>query len=438
MIEMDANRKTAYFALADVESKKSYSNLALNHHIICGKPGSPAFVRELVYGVLENKMLLDYLIDRIVPTGSAKIKTSDRIVLRMGIYQLEYMNSVPEYAAVNESVELAKRFCRGRQGFINASLRAFIKGKYAIGLPDRGDDEVRHLSVRYSYEPWIVELWLGQYNADFVEELLKAGNAAPDLVVRANSLKTTRDELVQRLAASGCVVEIGNLCDEAIHIKKGTALIDNNLYRGGMYSIQDEASMFVAAMLDPRPGDTVMDVCAAPGGKTMAIAERMGNTGRVVASDVYIRKLNLIEKEAKRLGISIVETRTWDATKVDSEMTEKADKVLVDAPCTGLGTVRRKPEIKYKKRTADMDSLPAKQLLILTASSKYVKPGGTLIYSTCTINPNENQKVTGEFLKRNPSFKKEEAIQLMPNVNGTDGFFICKMQRAEVLAGTGL
>lgn len=435
---MDANRKTAYFALADVESKKSYSNLALNHHIICGKPGSPAFVRELVYGVLENKMLLDYLIDRIVPTGSAKIKTSDRIVLRMGIYQLEYMNSVPEYAAVNESVELAKRFCRGRQGFINASLRAFIKGKYAIGLPDRGDDEVRHLSVRYSYEPWIVELWLGQYNADFVEELLKAGNAAPDLVVRANSLKTTRDELVQRLAASGCVVEIGNLCDEAIHIKKGTALIDNNLYRGGMYSIQDEASMFVAAMLDPRPGDTVMDVCAAPGGKTMAIAERMGNTGRVVASDVYIRKLNLIEKEAKRLGISIVETRTWDATKVDSEMTEKADKVLVDAPCTGLGTVRRKPEIKYKKRTADMDSLPAKQLLILTASSKYVKPGGTLIYSTCTINPNENQKVTGEFLKRNPSFKKEEAIQLMPNVNGTDGFFICKMQRAEVLAGTGL
>ncbi|MCL1809311.1 MAG: 16S rRNA (cytosine(967)-C(5))-methyltransferase RsmB [Clostridiales bacterium] len=435
---MDANRKTAYFVLADVESKKSYSNLALNHHIICGKPGSPAFVRELVYGVLENKMLLDYMIDRTVPDGGAKLKTSDRIVLRMGIYQLEHMKSVPEYAAVNESVELAKRFCRGREGFINANLRAFIKGKYAISLPDRSEDEVRYLSVKYSYEPWIVELWLGQYNADFTEELLKAGNAAPDLVVRANSLKTTSEDMIQSLEANGCVVEKGTLCDDAIHVKKGSAIIDNKLYKRGMYSIQDEASMFVAAMLDPKPGDTVMDVCAAPGGKSMAIAERMGNDGRVVASDVYIRKLGLINKEAARLGISIVETRTWDATRVDSEMVEKADKVLVDAPCTGLGTIRRKPEIKYKKRTADIDSLPTKQLQILSASSKYVKPGGTLIYSTCTINPNENQKVTGEFIKRNPSFAKEEAIQLMPNVNGTDGFFICKMRRAEALARTGL
>ena len=191
--------------------------------------------------------------------------------------------------------------------------------------------------------------------------------------------------------------------------------------------------MLVAEKLDPQHGDVVMDMCAAPGGKTMAIAERMNNTGKIIASDIYRRKLDLIDREAKRLGVTNVETRSWDATREESSMFQKADRVLVDAPCTGLGVVRRKPEIKYKEHTDEMDLLPKKQLAILTASSSYVKPGGTLVYSTCTINPNENEKVTDAFVKRNPSFKKVERTLLLPNVNGTDGFFICVMKKDDSL-----
>jgi 16S rRNA (cytosine967-C5)-methyltransferase len=186
-------------------------------------------------------------------------------------------------------------------------------------------------------------------------------------------------------------------------------------------------------MLDPQPDETVIDVCAAPGGKSLAIAEKMKNRGVVTAWDIYKRKLSIIDKEAQRLGITCIATRTWDATRVDSSLLEKADRVLVDAPCSGLGVVRRKPEIKYKKRSSDIDELPRKQLAILSASSKYLKPGGILLYSTCTISPYENQQVVKEFLKKNPSFSKLEELQLLPNVNNTDGFFICKMKKDDCL-----
>ena len=191
--------------------------------------------------------------------------------------------------------------------------------------------------------------------------------------------------------------------------------------------------MLVSEKIGVRQGDLVMDVCAAPGGKTTAIAERMNNTGKVIASDIYRRKLDLVDKEAKRLGITNIETRSWDATRVDSTMVRKADRVLVDAPCSRLGVVRRKPEIKYKEKDDDMELLPKKQLAILSASSSYVKPGGTLLYSTCTINPEENEKVVEAFLKKNRDFKKEERLLLLPNVNDTDGFFICVMKRDNLL-----
>ena len=214
---------------------------------------------------------------------------------------------------------------------------------------------------------------------------------------------------------------------------KGSRLIEGKLYKSGLYSIQDESSMLAVEKLDPQPGEFIIDVCAAPGGKTLAIAEAMRNSGRVLAQDIYKRKINIIINESKRLGLENVEARTWDATKVDSALSEKADRVIVDAPCSGLGVIRRKPEIKYKRRTAEMDLLPRKQLDILQASSHYVKPGGILLYCTCTINPFENQRVVSEFLKKNPMFERLEALQLLPNVNDTDGFFICRMKKANRL-----
>ena len=342
------------------------------------------------------------------------------------------MNSVPEYAAVNESVLLAKRYCRGKDGLINGILRAYLGKRMQLKLPDRSEDEVRYLSVKYSYAPWIVELWLKHYSSDFVEQLLAAGNETPPMTVRLNWLRIMKKDLISKLEESGFEVTEGDICSNALHVR-GSRLLETEAYRMGLFTPQDESSMLVAEKLDPQHGDVVMDMCAAPGGKTMAIAERMNNTGKIIASDIYRRKLDLIDREAKRLGVTNVETRSWDATREESSMFQKADRVLVDAPCTGLGVVRRKPEIKYKEHTDEMDLLPKKQLAILTASSSYVKPGGTLVYSTCTINPNENEKVTDAFVKRNPSFKKVERTLLLPNVNGTDGFFICVMKKDDSL-----
>ena len=429
---MDINRKTAYLTLIDVESRKAYSNLALNHQIIINKPSSQAFVREIVYGVLEHKLTIDYYLDQLVRNGIENLKAAELTILRMGVYQLRYMNSVPEYAAVNESVVLAKKYCRGKAGFINGVLREYLNRKMQLRLPDRGEDEVRYLSVKYSYSPWIIELWLEHYDMEFVERLLEAGNETAPLTVRLNWLKVMKKDLIDSLQKKGFEVSEGNLCQNALNVK-GTGLLDSEMYKLGMFTPQDESSMLVAEKLDPQQGETIMDVCAAPGGKTTAIAERMNNTGRIIASDIYRRKLDLIDKDARRLGILNIETRSWDATRVDSSMVQKADRVLVDAPCSGLGVIRRKPEIKYKEYNDDMELLPKKQLAILSASSAYVKPGGVLLYSTCTINPRENEQVVDTFLRKNLSFRQVERKLLLPDVDKTDGFFICIMKKDENL-----
>lgn len=425
---MDANRKTAYFTLVDIEDKHAYSNLALNRQILIGKPDSPAFVRQMVYGVVEYKLYLDYIIGHYVKTPVEKMKKCEIVLLRMGIYQLKFMESVPSYAAINETVALARRFCSGREGFINAVLRNYQRTGEQVMLPKREEDEVRHLSVKYSYESWIVSLWLDQYESEFAEELLGAGNQTPDLIIRPNLLRTTKEDLKIRLANKGYEIKDGHLAPDAIHVK-GHDLVGGRLFSSGMFSIMDESSMVVVNLLDPQPGELIMDVCAAPGGKTIYMAEKMQNRGEIIAQDIYKRKLFQLDQDAKRNGISIIKSRTWDSSRIDSSYEEKADRVLVDAPCSGLGVVRRKPEIKYKKYDTELRELPFKQQAILSASSRYVKKGGVLVYSTCTIHPEENEKVVFEFLKRNPNFEKQESMQLLPNVDDTDGFYICKLIR---------
>ncbi|QHI73172.1 16S rRNA (cytosine(967)-C(5))-methyltransferase RsmB [Aminipila terrae] len=430
---MDANRKTAYYALMDVESRKSYSNIALNHQIICGRPSSPSFVRGLVYGVLENKMLLDHIIGHFITNDIEKLKTSDLVVLRMGIYQLGYMKSVPEYAAVNESVVLAKKFCRGREGFINGVLRAYIRNKHSVKLPDRSIDLIKYLSIKYSCSEWIVEMWIDQYGVDTTEEILKNSQGNPGLCIRVNTLKTGKEDLIRRLTERSFEVKESQVCDSGLLVTKGNGILEDQLYKSGLFSVQDESSMKTIEILDPQPGEMIVDVCAAPGGKTLAAAERMSNRGQIIATDIYLRKLALVNKEASRLGVSIVKTWPWDATKVDSELLEKADRVIADVPCSGLGVIRRKPEIKYKKKLSEFNSLPVKQLEILSVASKYVKRGGVLQYSTCTINKQENQNVIKEFLRKNKNFSIVEERQFMPHIDLTDGFYVCKMVRSDSL-----
>ena len=272
---MDINRKTAYLALMDVESRKAVFQSGDKSPDRTEQAGFAGICcRELVYGVLENKLTLDYYIDQLLNEGIESLRQQELNIIRMGIYQLSRMDSVPEYAAVNESVVLAKRYTKGMAGLVNGVLREYLSKKIQLRLPDRADGEVEYLSIKYSYAPWIVQLWLENYSADFVEALLKAGNVTPPMTVRLNWLKVMKQDLIKKLEEQHFSVEEGRLCQNALNVK-GSRLLDTEMYKLGMFTPQDESSMLVAEKLDPKHGELVMDVCAAPGGKTTAIAERI-------------------------------------------------------------------------------------------------------------------------------------------------------------------
>lgn len=423
---MDVNRKTAYDVLLDIEKNGAYSNFALNHFIGRNHPENEAFVRELVYGVLETKMLLDYYLDALIPSGTKKLKKQDLTLLRMGVYQLRSMDSVPQYAAVNETVNMAKRLAKGRERFINGVLRGYIKKSEDIQLPSRKAQLTEYLSIAYSIQPQIVKLWLAEYGEQQTEEILAAVNRAPKMTVRVNQMKIKRAELAERLRQEGFDAEDSQKTPRGL-IVSGSRLLESSAYKEGLFSVQDLASIMVSDILAAKPGQTVIDVCAAPGGKTLATAELMENRGKIIAMDVYEHKLALIEKQAQRCGINIIETKCHDSTEAAEELQETADCVLADVPCSGLGVIGRKPEIKYKE-DLDLQELTLRQAKILDAAASYVKPGGTLVYSTCTINQDENERQIERFSENHKDFKAEKALRLLPT-EGTDGFFICKMTR---------
>lgn len=425
---MDKNRKTAYSTLLEIERNQAFSNIELNRQIKEQEPDSPAFVRELVYGVLETKRYLDYVLSQLIPKGLKGVKKQTLTLLRMGLYQILYMDSVPDYAAVSETVKLARRLIPGRDGFVNGVLRGYGKKAESIKMPDRERDSVRYFGIRYSYADWIVKLWISQYGAESAESLLRAGNLRPQLSVRVNLLKTNPDALRERLEEEGFVVTAGKYSRNVLYVR-GSGLLASSGYQEGLFSIQDESSALAAECLHPRPGETVIDLCAAPGGKTLAMAELMENRGRLLAFDIYAHKLELLEKEAERLGVTIIETGENDGCILRKDLIESADRVLVDGPCSGLGVVRRKPEIKYKEISDDGRDLAKKQLEILSCAGQYVKPGGMLLYSTCTINKIENAEVATSFLKANRQFELVRSRQLLPDADETDGFYICKMRK---------
>ncbi len=423
---MDLNRKTAYEILLDIERNDSYSNLATNNFIKKNAPDKEAFVREIVYGVLENKILLDYYLDALVPSGVKKIKKKELTLLRMGLYQIIYMDSVPEYAAVSETVNLAKRLASGREKFINGVLRAYIKKRGEISLPDIEKEPVRYLGVKYSICEWIVRLWLNTYGLEKTEEMLAAINTAPMLSVRVNRLKIDTNELAELLEKEGFCVQASDKTPRGLFVS-GSRLLESDAYKQGFFSVQDIASIMTSDILGAKPGDTVLDLCAAPGGKTLATAELMQNQGKIIAIDIYEHKLSLIRAQAMRCGIDIIRTKCHDSTIEIFEFIESADYVLADVPCSGLGVMARKPEIKYRK-DPDLDELTDRQAKILARAAAYVKKGGSLVYSTCTINRDENENQIERFLHENRDFAVEKQIQLLPT-DGTDGFFICKMIR---------
>ncbi|HHW48183.1 MAG TPA: 16S rRNA (cytosine(967)-C(5))-methyltransferase RsmB [Clostridiaceae bacterium] len=448
---IDAARETALKILYDINEKGAYSNISINRHFAASKLKEidKAFATELVYGTIRWKLTIDWVIEKFSSVKLSRISPWIMNILRMGVYQTLFVDRVPETAACNESVKLAKKYGHtASSGYVNAILRNIARNKDKIEYPDKNRDVLRFLSIKHSHPEWMVKKWVDLFGIDFTEELLESNNEAPEITVRVNTLKTTRDELAENLKASGYEVENGRYVEQALIIKNPHSLIDMETFKKGYFQVQDESSMLVSRILDPKPGELVMDVCSAPGGKATHIAELMKNEGCVIARDIHEHKIKLINDAANRLGLDIVKTELFDAAIPDERYREKADKVLVDAPCTGLGIIRRKPDIKWERTEADITGIVRLQKKILRAASTYVKPGGALVYSTCTINPEENEEVIKDFVSSDSSFsladvarylpqslRKADAvkgyIQLFPNVDKVDGFFIAKFIKKE-------
>lgn len=427
--KLDINLKTMYDILMAVEQKRQYSNIATNNIIDKNEPTKPAFVREIVYGVLENKYLLDYKISRLIRGKIKDVRPQDLTILRSGIYQLEYMNSIKSYTVVNESVKLAKKLAKGRDKFVNAILQRYAReGKNLNPVPKSEEisDIISFWKIKYSFETWILKLFVNQFGLVETENILKSLNRHPNFFVRTNLNEISRDELQKKLKAMGIESVASERTDTALKLF-GKNLVANSLYERGFYSVQDESSQILIKEMEIEKNLCVVDVCAAPGGKTFAIAERMKNTGMVYSRDIYMHKIKKIKNEAKRLRLSNVQASLWDGTKPEADLVEKCHRVLCDVPCSGLGVIARKPEIKYRKNSEEIKKLYEIQFEILRASAKYLKEEGILLYSTCTINRDENEAIVERFLKENIDFKLEKKILLLPNRDDTDGFFIAKI-----------
>ncbi len=443
-------RKAALKILIDIDENKSYSNILLNSFYKNNNIDSrdKRFITQLVYGVLENKLYLDYVISIFSKTKINKINKEILNILRLGIYQILFLNKIPESAAVNESVKLAKKNNYRFSGFVNGILRNVIRNieKTKITNALINKDPKKYLSIKYSHPQWLVEKWIDDYGVTFTEELLEVNNSIPSLTIRTNTLKITRDDLISKLKSENVKCTKGHYVPESIIIEDSPNNIEElSAYKEGLFQVQDESSMLVGHILDPKAGEFIIDVCSAPGGKSTHFAQLMNNKGSILSRDIYEHKLELINQNANRLGINIIKTERYDAEKLDKSLISSSDKVLVDAPCSGFGIIRRKPEIKYHKNPEDITNLTLLQLRILNNSAKYVKIGGELVYSTCTIQNEENIGVMNSFLEQNNNFKlldlsskinidinlKNKFLQLYPNINGIDGFFICKFRRVK-------
>ena len=443
-MKIDLDREAAYKALLAIERDGSYSNLELSKMLASDGLSNKGFIREIVYGVTENKIYLDYILDKFIKKGASKTKLQALIILRMGVYQILFMNSVPNYAAVNESVALARRFARGTDGFINGVLRNFIRNMESASEIDvKG--QLEYLSIRYSCQLKLVEELVSMLGFEHAKVLLEHAGHRPPLSIRVNIAKISLKELADRLRAKGFEFEGSKLSDRVLLVKGG-ALTEANEYKEGLFSIQSEESCAIADFADAKSTELVVDLCAAPGGKAAAMAEQMLKPststeplteiepgiagGKVVALELYEHRAALIEATARRLGLENIEVRCQDAVEQIDELVGKADLVLADVPCSGLGVIRRKPEMKYRDEF-DFDELVEIQKGILETGSSYLKPGGRLIYSTCTINPRENELMVKDFLKRHEEFISEKEVKLSPFDNGYDGFYMNKLKKIE-------
>lgn len=421
-------REIALRALYDIDVNETYINAALKD-ALSGKEISASdrgLVTELIYGVVANKTALDFIISKYSKVKIKKMTPWVLNILRMGVFQIHYMDKIPHSAACNEAVKLANKYShKAGSGFVNGVLRAVSRGKEDFHFP-KMNNVAEELSLRYSYPIWMTDSLIKEYGEERCEGLFKENTKPHGVFLRVNALKTTGDELIDILKKEGISCEK----TEMENCLKATGRINvesSDAYKRGLYSLQNISSQRAVAALDPMVGETVIDMCAAPGGKSCAIAEMMKNEGKIFSFDVFEHKVELINKSAERLGIDIIDAKVHDASIKLQELEECADRVLADVPCSGLGVVHKKPDIKWKRKETDIEELCKLQKDILETAAAYVKKGGTLVYSTCTILPEENRLRIDEFLGCHAEFRKVHEEQILTTNQGESGFYICKM-----------
>ena len=437
-------RELALQTLTDILIDGAYSNHALSEQIEKNEltVQDKNFMTELVYGTLQHEQLLNFY---VTPFFNGKVKAWVRILIQMTLYQMLFLDSVPEHAAISEAVKIAKK--RGGQ-FNGKLVNAILREMTRTPLPslDTIKDKAERLAVETSHPLWLIKLWSKQFGWEKTIQMARANNERVNVTIRVNGVRGTREELKQKLESEGITCEYGNLSQDALVILKGN-VIKTKSFELGWFYVQDESSMLVARALKPKHHSKVLDTCSAPGGKTTHVAELMRQTGTVYAHDVYEHKIKLIEDNVKRLGLTNVVATLQDATTLNERYeSDSFDAVLVDAPCSGLGILRRHPEVKITKQPSDLDEIMMIQKKILNTVAPLVKVGGTLVYSTCTVNRKENDKMVEQFLAQHPEYEldptlvnrlpevlheqtKNGMVQLFPGDYQTDGFFIACLKR---------
>jgi len=428
-------RSLAHSSLIALEKSGRYSNLEINSVLnkldsgegVSFSQADRALYTRLVYGVTERRILLDHIIGQYSTQPTERLESDVKTALRIGLYQLLFLDRIPEHAAVSESASLV---VRAKTGYVNAVLRTFIREGKKYSLPDRIFEPVKYLSVRYSVPEPLVELFAESYAGDELEDLLEALNREPHIGLRVNTLKHTAEEAVKMLDGA----RLSKIAPDVVIVDYLDDTAKNGLILGDWF-VQDEASRITSAAVGARAGDIVVDTCSCPGGKSFSMALDMQNQGKIYSFDLHKNKLSLVDAGAAKLSLTIIETAERDARNPLGELVRRADRVLCDAPCSGIGVIAKKPDIRYKN-ISDIRGLPEIQFRVLSGAAEYVKPGGVLVYSTCTLNRAENEWVVERFLSENHEFRLENDALISggmrtftPHKDGCDGFFAAKMIR---------
>ncbi|MBM7555512.1 16S rRNA (cytosine(967)-C(5))-methyltransferase RsmB [Halanaerobacter jeridensis] len=442
---MSNARELALKAIYRINEEGAFSNLVLNE--LLNKSNldqrDKALTTQLVYGSIRYRNSLDWVINHFSTRKVKKMTPWVRNALRLGVYQIDYLDKIPAPVAANETVEVAKEYCnRGAVKFINGNLRNIAQNIDSVEYPDLEENPVQHIRHCYSYPQWIVQRWVKRYGREETIEICQNLNQIPPTVVRTNTLKLTREELISNLEQEGAEAEAITKVGEAVNLSNYNSIASLKSFQRGEFFVQGLSSMLVAHVLEPTAHDLVIDLCAAPGGKSTHFAQVMNNQGQINAVDLHQQKLDLIQENCDRLGIENIDTYCGDGREITFE--QQANKILVDAPCSGLGIIGKKPEIRWQKKPQDLQQLQELQLELLTNAAGLLQDGGELVYSTCTFTPEENQAVIEKFLAEFPQFSlvdleteaqnleltdylNDGMIQILPDNKFLEGFFIAKL-----------